>query len=82
MSTGAFARSSFPAERRWMSAMPSYYGLYPLDTPSDRPPREINGQPGPGIGYFGFRSWVYKAGSEKDGKCYVLRRLESASVHL
>jgi PAB-dependent poly(A)-specific ribonuclease subunit 3 len=31
-------------------------------------------------GFFKYRSWSYKAGSELDGKCYVLRRLEGDTL--
>ena len=55
-----------------------FWGLYPLDTP----PTAVGKDGGPATAnLFGHRSWVYKAGSEVDGRCYVLRRLEDFRLH-
>jgi PAB-dependent poly(A)-specific ribonuclease subunit 3 len=47
-----------------------YTGLMPLD-------KGMAGGGGEGAGgWNGFRSWVYKAWKEGDGKAYALRRIE------
>ncbi|BGP03296.1 hypothetical protein NBRC10513v2_007026 [Rhodotorula toruloides] len=46
-----------------------YTGLVPLD----RPPSEGGGG---GVGWVGYRGWVYKAWKEGEGRCYALRRIE------
>ncbi|EON62168.1 hypothetical protein W97_01388 [Coniosporium apollinis CBS 100218] len=51
------------------SALPEvehYHTLVPLDTNNQR-----------NVTLFGYPSWVYKAVSSKDGKTYILRRLEN-----
>ncbi|BGP51487.1 PAB-dependent poly(A)-specific ribonuclease subunit 3 [Rhodotorula kratochvilovae] len=48
-----------------------YTGLLPLD----KPPSE-GGSGGGGLGWAGFRGWVYKAWKEGEGRCYMLRRIE------
>ncbi|POY71562.1 putative Glyceraldehyde-3-phosphate dehydrogenase (phosphorylating) [Rhodotorula taiwanensis] len=48
-----------------------YTGLVPLD----KPPSEGAAGAG-GMGWAGYRGWVYKAWKEGEGRCYVLRRVE------
>jgi PAB-dependent poly(A)-specific ribonuclease subunit 3 len=58
--------------------IPGYFSIVPLDSPSVPAPTKdaASNVPQAGLGIFGIRNWVYKAFSEKDGKPYVLRRLE------
>jgi len=51
-----------------------YSGLLPLD----KPPSE-GGSGSGGLGWAGYRGWVYKAWKEGEGRCYMLRRIEGAS---
>lgn len=51
-----------------------YTGLVPLD----KPPSEGAAGAG-GMGWAGYRGWVYKAWKEGEGRCYVLRRVEGES---
>ncbi|GAA5915452.1 hypothetical protein JCM8208_000718 [Rhodotorula glutinis] len=48
-----------------------YLGLLPLD----KPPSE-GGSGSGGLGWAGYRGWVYKAWKEGEGRCYMLRRIE------
>lgn len=50
-----------------------YTGLMPLDKGA---PMGSEGPAGQGGGWAGYRSWVYKAWKEADGKAYALRRIE------
>lgn len=63
--------------------IPGYFSLVALDTPthpSTNPKQhqqiDQSAQQS-GLGLFGVRNWVYKAVSEKDGKPYIVRRLEN-----
>ncbi|GAA97963.1 hypothetical protein E5Q_04643 [Mixia osmundae IAM 14324] len=51
-----------------------YWGFIPLDTNFGRQtPREGQSPKG----FFGHKTWVYKAGHEADGRYYALRRVEN-----
>jgi PAB-dependent poly(A)-specific ribonuclease subunit 3 len=64
--------------------IPGYFSLLPLDTPTQPAGAKETPQNGiqqSGVGIFGVRNWVYKAFSEKDGRPYVLRRLEGCRLN-
>ncbi|TKA54829.1 hypothetical protein B0A53_02638 [Rhodotorula sp. CCFEE 5036] len=50
-----------------------YTGLVPLDKP---PSEGTSGAGASGVGWAGYRGWLYKAWKEGEGRCYVLRRIE------
>ncbi|GJN93868.1 hypothetical protein Rhopal_006927-T1 [Rhodotorula paludigena] len=54
--------------------LPDEVGGYTALLPLDRPPSE--GGSGGGLGWNGYRGWVYKAWKESEGRCYMLRRIE------
>lgn len=60
----------------------TYWGLLPLDKRIPDPPKyDAQGRLIPGTaGIYGYRTWVYKATNEADGKVYALRRIEGFRV--
>ncbi|SCV73091.1 BQ2448_7016 [Microbotryum intermedium] len=57
-----------------------YIGLYPLDKGMTQSGAGGGGAEGQS-GWNGFRSWIYKAWKESDGKAYALRRIEGYRLH-